>query len=321
MIPLSIALGDYDVNRGLIDSQVEVTGCRLTVIPGLPSPERHWRFLRHEEFDACELSLGSFLADFSSGRFVAVPAFPHRRFRHHYYFVNRQAGIRSPKDLEGRSVGLRTWQTTAGIWMRGILAQEYGVDLRKVRWVTQSEEDITSVHPPVTLHRAERDLEAMLLDGEIDAVMYPEMLPSFAKGDPRVARLFPDPKAEEQAYYQRTGIFPIMHLLAIRRSVVEANPWVPVSLLKAWEASKDRAMKRLQNPRTVSLAWLTPLLEEEHRILGPDPWQVGLTPGNRKALETALQYAYDQGILAQNLDVETLFWPSTLDELPHYVGG
>ena len=320
MIRLSMALGDYDINRGLIEGRVGVEGCDTSVITGLASPERHWRFMRHEEFDVCELSMGSYLAALPEHRFVAVPAFPHRRFRHHYYFVRSGSGIGDPQDLEGRNVGVRTWQTTAGIWMRGILQHEHGVDLGRIHWYAQHEEDVASARPSVPLQRAERDIEQLLLDGGLDALIYPETLPSFAAGDPRVARLFPDAKAAEQAYYRKTGIFPIMHLLAIRRSVAEAYPWLPRQVLHAWRESKDLAMKRLENPRSVSMAWLTPLREEERSLLGPDPWQVGLTPGNRKALETLMGYAMEQGVAARLPSVEELFWPSSLDDLPRYVG-
>lgn len=320
MIRISMALGDYDINRGLIDGRVRVEGCETSVITGLASPERHWRFLRHEEFDACELSVGSYLASLPEQRFVAVPAFPHRRFRHHYYFVRRASEIREPKDLEGRNVGLRTWQTSAGIWMRGILQHEHGVDLGRIRWFTQDEEDIGSIRPPVPLHRTRENIEELLLQGGLDALLYPETLPSFAANDPRVGRLFPDAKAAEQQYYRSTGIFPIMHVLAIRRSVAEANPWLPRQILHAWRESKDLAMRRLENPRSVSMAWLTPLREEERALLGSDPWQVGLTEGNRKALETVMSYAVEQGIVAELPQVEELFWPSSLDVLPRYVG-
>jgi 4,5-dihydroxyphthalate decarboxylase len=317
---LSLAVGDYDINRGLIDGSVAVEGCETTVLT-MPSPERHWRFMRHGEFDACELSLCSYLASLRQGRLTAVPCFPHRRFRHHYVFVRADAGVRGPRDLEGRSVGLRTWQTTAGMWMRGILQHDYGVDLQRVRWVTHGEEDVPEAVPAAPVERGDRDPERMLLDGELDAVLYPETLPSFRRGDPRVARLFPDPKAEEQAYYRRTGVFPIMHLVAVRREVAEADPWLPRNLLQAFERSKRLAYRRMENPRSVSLAWFTALYEEERALLGPDPWEYGLTEANRRNLAAALRYAHEQGILAQPAAPEDLFWPPTLDAIPEYVGG
>lgn len=319
MIRLSLGVGDYDINRGLIDGSVRVDACETTVLT-LASPERHWRFMRHGEFDACELSLCSYLASLRHGRLVAVPYFPHRRFRHHYYFVRADAGIREPRDLEGRTVALRTWQTTAGLYMRGMLAHDYGVDLARIRWVTQGEEDVPEALPSLPIERGDRDPEQLLLAGEVDAVFYPEPLPSFRNGDPRVARLFPDAKAEEQAYYRRTGIFPIMHLVALRREVAEANPWLPTTLMQAFERSKRLAYRRMENPRSISLAWLTALQEEERSILGSDPWQSGLTEGNRRTLSAALLYAREQGIIDRSLTPEELFWPASLDEIPKYVG-
>ncbi len=310
-----MALGDYDLNRGLIDGAVHVENCETAVITGLSSPERHWRFLRHEEFDVCELSIGSYLAALPESRFVAVPAFPHKRFRHHYYFVHSDETLKGPKDLEGRRVGLRTWQNTAGIWMKGILQHHYGVDMGSIQWFAQDAEHVETGEGPRP-RRAEGNIEKMLLEGRLDALLYPETLPSFAAGDPRVGRLFPDAKAAEQEYYRATGIFPIMHLLAIRRSIAEENPWLPETLLAAWRRSKDLAMQRLEDPRSISLAWMTPLREEERTILGPDPWGTGLTSQNRIALQTLIGYAAEQGILKGLPTVEQLFWAGTLGAAP-----
>src|SRR5574341_2309794 len=141
-VRLTLGCGDYDLLRPLIEGTVKPKGVDLTVLT-MSSPERHWRMLRHEEFDVCELSMASYLADRSRGdRFIAIPVFPHRRFRHSYIFVHAGAGIQGPKDLEGRRVGLRTFQTTAGLWARGILQHEYGVAIDTVEWLTQDEEDV-----------------------------------------------------------------------------------------------------------------------------------------------------------------------------------
>jgi 4,5-dihydroxyphthalate decarboxylase len=321
MLHLSLALGDADLHRGLLDGTVPIEGCDAAVV-AFPAAERHRRFLRHGEFDACELSLGSYLAALGSGRFTAVPVFPHRRFRHHDYFVRTGAGIVTPQDLEGRAVALRTWQTTAGLWMRGILQHEHGVDLARIRWVTHDEEEVPGVRPPFPVERrADRDPEELLLAGEVDAALCPETLPSFRRGDPRVARLFPDAKEEEMAYHRRTGVFPIMHLLAVRRGVAEANPWLPRNLMRAFERSKQLAYRRLGDPSAVSLAWLTPLYEEQLDVLGPDPWASGLTDGNRKALGAALLYAEEQGILPKAPRPDDLFWPAALDGTPGAQGG
>jgi 4,5-dihydroxyphthalate decarboxylase len=302
-----MAVGDYDLHRALITGAVGITGCEAVVIGGLSSPERHWRALRHEEFDVCELSLGSYLAALHQGRWVAVPVFPHRRFRHHYFFVRRDADIGDLRGLAGCRVGLMTWQATAGIWMRGLMT-DAGVELASIRWYSQYEEFVPTVRPPVALERAPRDLEAMLLDGELDAVLYPETLPSFRRGDPRVRRLFAAPLPEEQRYFLRTRVFPPMHVLALRRSLAEAHPWLPERLVEGWEASKRAALARLATPGSLPLAWQEWLWETERRLLGPDPWQTGLTIDNLAALTALCRYAFEQGILDRPLDPSALFW-------------
>lgn len=321
-LQLSLACGDYDLLRPLLDGAVQPEGIDLVCIP-LPSPERHWRMLRREEFDVCELSLASYLVDRDrSQRFTAIPVFPHRRFRHGYVFVRQDGPVREPRDLQGRRVGLRTYQNTAGLWVRGILQHDHGVDLRTIRWVGQDEEDLP-VDPSPRGIRLERvpaggNIDRMLASGELDAVIYPEVLPSYRRGDPAVRRLFEDYAEREKAYFSRTRIFPIMHTVVVRTALLERHPWIAVNLLHAFEASKRECYRRLQDPRRVSLAWFLPALEEQQRLLGPDPWAYGLE-ANRHVLDTAAQYAFEQGLTTRRLDVDGLFAPSTLEGAPRFV--
>lgn len=321
-IHLTLACGNYDINRALIDGTVLPRGVELTVIVA-PSPERHWRMARNLEFDVCEFSLGSYLIAHDRGDHgtVAIPAFPHRRFRHGYIFVNTAAGIREPKQLEGRRIGIRTWQTTAGLWARGILQDEHDVDLRSIDWVAQDEEDVPLT--PGHGFRIERSPEGrpvteLLATGELDALIYPELPELIRAGDTRVARLFDDPKRAEIDYVTRTGFFPIMHTVLIRRQLAEAHPWLPRELLVAFEASKHRAFEAMRDPRRVSLAWFSEALEEQRRILGPDPWSYAFGP-NRPAVETMIRWSHEQGMIARRFAPEDLFWPSTLTDIPHYV--
>lgn len=321
-IHLSLACGAYDINRALINGAVQPDGIELTVLVE-PSPQRHWRMGRHREYDVCEFSLASYLMmrDRGDSSVVAIPVFPHRRFRHSFAFVNARSGIRTPKDLEGRKVGLRTWQTTAGVWLRGILQDEHRLDLRAVRWFSQDEEDIPLALPPGIAHERVpegKTVTRMLEEGELDALLYPEQPGAVARGDPRVRRLFDDPRHEEVAYFERTGIFPIMHTVVLQESVLAAHPWVAVNLLRAFRESKDRAFAAMRNPRAISLAWLQEAIEEQERVLGPDPWAYEV-PRNRVALETFVRYAHEQGLIARRLPVESLFYPTTLEELPRYV--
>jgi len=318
---LTLSCGDYDITRGLIDGTTSIEGVDLTVI-ALPSPERHWRMIRHLEFDICELSMASFLVGHGQGApYAAIPAFPHRRFRHGYVFCNPEAGVRTVRDLGGARVGLRTLQTTAGLWVRGILQHEYGVDLGSITWVAQDEEEVPL--PPtfrLRLERASRgdDVDAMLVRGALGAVIYPEILPSFAAGHPNVRHLFEDYKAEEIRYYRKTGVFPIMHTVVIRRELVDRHPWLPQSVLKGFEASKRHAYRRMLDPRRISLAWVLPLMEEQRVVMGDDPWPYTLE-ANRTALETLIGYAFEEGCIAARPAVDELFFESTHDALPAYL--
>jgi 4,5-dihydroxyphthalate decarboxylase len=320
---LSLACGDYDLNQALVDGSEPIAGVDELVVLTMSSPERHWRLMRHHEFDICEFSMASYLAmrDQRSDPYIAVPVFPHRRFRHSYLFVNRDAGVTSPRDLEGRAVGLRTWQTTAGLWTRGILEDFYGVNLRAIEWVCQDEEDL-----PLDLHdfRLRRvpegqDVDRMLVDGELAGLMYPEIPPSFRDGDPRIKRLFSDAKAEEQRYFRETGIFPIMHTVVIRESLLEWNPWLAMNVVQAFRKAKARAWKKMEDPRRVSLAWFREGLEEQRTVLGADPWPYDL-PNNWKAVDAMCEYAARGGLTRRRLSVDELFFPPSVDEPPRYVG-
>lgn len=321
-LTLSIALGDYDINRPLIDGVVEPQAIRL--LPTVKSsPERHWRMLLHEEFDVCEMSLGSYVALSSRGddRFVGIPVFPHRRFRHSFIFVTGARDIARAEDLHETSIGLRSWQTTAGIYMRGFLAHNYGLPLESVDWVAQDRDDIDLDLPAsFRLRRVEpgETVTRLCASGELAGLLYPEIPDEVRAGTGRIRRLFDDPRAEEERHYRETGIFPIMHLVVVRRQLVEQHPWICRNLVQAFDTAKGMAMARLRDPRTVSLAWLRWLIEHERDLLGPDPWINGLEP-NRHVLDTFLGYAHEQGVAARRLAAEDLFHSSVLEEPPGYV--
>lgn len=319
---LSLACGDYELVRPLIEGVVQPEGIDLTLIT-TQMPERNWRMSHHEEFDVCEYSLAAYVIAKSQGRrFTGIPVFLHRRFRHSFIFTRTAADIRRPTDLEGRPVGLRQYSATAGVWARGILKSEYGVATETIQWFTKDPEDV-----PLDFERFQRysvrqfppgrEMEAPLLSGELDAVIYPETLPSISQRRPEVRRLFEDPKAEEIAYFRKTGIFPIMHLTVIKNDLLERHPWVARSLLKAFEQAKQLSYRRMQDPRRYPLAWGMLLREEQEEILGPDPWVYGLEK-NRNNLETFLDYAVDQELAPTRFAAEELFHPSTIGDLPRY---
>jgi 4,5-dihydroxyphthalate decarboxylase len=310
-LSLTLACGDYEITRPLIDGKVQVDGVDLTILTKMDSATRHWRFLRNGEFDVAEVSSSSYLAARDNDwPFRAIPVFLHRRFRHGFMFINTGKGIGKPADLIGRKVGVKTLMTSAVLWMRGILEHEYGVPLKSIEWFAELDDDVeVSLPKDLKLTRLPHDksVETMLADGELDAVLHSDLIKPFMAKDARVARLFADHKAEEMAYYRRTGIFPIMHVFGIRQPVAEQYPWLAVNLYKAFNEAKAIAMARMQNPRIVPLAWYRDAWEEQESILGLDPWEYGLTDKNRKNLETLVGYSHEQGLIKKKPTLEQLF--------------
>jgi 4,5-dihydroxyphthalate decarboxylase len=302
-IPITLACGDNEIVRPLINGKVNVDGVDLTILTDMDSATRHWRFLNNGEFDVAEVSGSSYLTARDNGMpFRAIPVFLHRRFRHGFMFINTSKSIAKPADLRGRRIGVKTMMTTAVLWMRGILQHEYGVPLNSIKWIAELEDDIKVALPEDIKYSClpnEKSVETMLAEGELDAVFHSDFIKPFLAKDPRVARLFADHKAEEIAYFKRTGIFPIMHVLGLRRELTDKYPWLAVNLFKAFNEAKNIAMKRMVNPRIVPLAWYRDAWEEQERILGPDPWQYGLTASNRKVLETLIGYSHEQGLIGK----------------------
>jgi len=318
---LCLACGSYDLLRPLIEGVVAPAGVDLNVLT-MASPERHGRMLRHEEFDICELSLVGYLVAWDQGRpFTAIPAFPHRRFRHGYMFKRMNCGIEKPSDLNGKRVGLDTLQNSAGLWMRGILQDHYGVDLRSIEWWCQEEEDIPFEPAPwvrVRRVRGEKSIDRMLVEGELEAALYPELIPSFKNHSPNVGLLFPNPKEAEIDYYKKSGIFPIMHTVAIKNKILEENPWVAVATLQAFRRAKEICYERMKDPRAFALVWVKELMREQEAIFGPDPWPYNLEE-NFKALEAVIRYAHDQGLIKRKPRMEDLFFPASLQDIQGYL--
>ncbi len=310
-IHLTLATGDYETVRALKEGTVRPDGIELTVLTDMTSDVRHWRMVRNREFDIAELSMSNYLTAKSIGLpFVAIPVFLHRRFRHGFIFINTTKGIRTPADLVGRKVGLRNFQATTNLWLRGILEHEYQLPHRSLQWFTQDEEEVDWRPPPdLDIKRVApgKNVELMLLEGELDALIHPELIRGIRAGDKRVARLFPNYYELEIDYFRRTGIFPIMHTTAIKKEVVDRYPWVPVNLMLAFEESKRVAYKRMENPRVVPLAWFSHFLEEQEEILGRDPWVNGLGSENRKNIQALMQYSEEQGLLARKVSIDELF--------------
>jgi 4,5-dihydroxyphthalate decarboxylase len=253
---------------------------------------------------------------------MAIPVFPGRRFRHNGIYINRKSGIREPKDLKGRLVGSPEYQVTASVWIRGILEDEYGVKPSDVRWRAgglwepNRTEKVTFTLPKgVELERIGPDqtLSAMLENGEIDALIGPRAPSGFYKGHPDIVRLFPDYMTVEKDYFRHTGIFPIMHLLAVHKRKIAELPWLPASLFKAFERAKDMAIERLleENEPMATYPWIDGVVAEAQAIMGKDFWPYGLEE-NRKTIETFLRYHREQGLAERTLRIDELFVPSTM---------
>ena len=319
---LSLACGPYDLLTPLIDGVVTASGVDLTMLT-MASPERHGRMLRHEEFDVCELSLVGYLVARDRGRaFTAIPVFPHRRFRHGYAVKRMRCGIEAPADLNGKRVGLDTVQNSAGLWMRGILQDHYGVDLRSIEWWCQEHEEVPFAPASwLRVHRVPpgRNIDRMLVDGDLEGAVYPETLPSIRHGSPHVGLLFPNPREAEIDYYRKTGIFPIMHTVVIKHAILDRDPWVAVSLLQAFQRSKELCYRRLKDPRNLALVWAGDLRQQQEALFGPDPWPYNLDD-NRPALEAIVRYAFDQGLITKTPRIEELFFPASLQAIQRYVG-
>jgi 4,5-dihydroxyphthalate decarboxylase len=315
---LTVACGDYEIVRAIKEGTVKADGLDLVMLTGMGPRERHWRMARHAEFDICEANVGAYFMERDHGvELTAIPVFLHRRFRHGFLFVNAKAGIREPKDLIGKKVGGTNFQPASNIWMRGILEEEYGLPHRQVSWVVERSEDVAFTPPKdlrIEMIAPGKKLDVMLAEGEIPAMLSPEIPRLFLQGDKRIVRLFPNYKDIELAYFRKTGIFPIMHVTTIRQEIVDKYPWVPTNLVKAFEEAKNIAYRRIANPRMVPIAWVRTALEEQEEVLGTDPWAYGLTPANRKNLETVLRYTHQQGMIGKMMPLDSLFADTDLGD-------
>ena len=321
---LTLACWDYDRTRALADGRVQPEGIDLNFLP-LHVEETFFRMLRNREFDVAEMSLSSYSVSLTRDdpAFIAIPVFPSRFFRHSCIFVSAKSGIREPKDLAGKRFGVPEYQMTAPVWIRGILADEYGVAPTSVQYFTGGEEEpgrdekLKLNLPPefsVTPIGPTQTLSQMLADGEIDALHTARTPSTFYSRPDDVKRLFPDFVPVEKDYFRRTGIFPIMHVVAIRRSVYEANRWIAQSLFKAFCEAQAVTYDNLAvtSAMTSMLPWQVAAVEEARAELGDDWWPYGFAR-NRDVLDTFLRYHHEQGLSPRRLQPEELFAPETFE--------
>ena len=326
---LTLACWDYDRTRALLEGRVGVAGWRIDA-KVQPPEETFPRAVADAPFDVSELSLSSYLMQVSRGEgaYIAIPAFVSRAFHHGAIYVRTKRGIETPKDLEGRLVGVPEYQMTMALWVRGILGDEYGVDFRKIRYRTggankPGRKERLALELPEDMDVAPipegSTLNELLLAGELDAVIAPTPPDGFTAGDKAVRRLFADPAAEEQAYYDRTGLFPIMHVIGVRRTLADEHPGLAADLFRAFVEARNLAMREhdltaRSSANRMMLPWFADQWEATKDLMGDDFWPYGVAE-NRAELEAVCRYSHEQNLGRKRLSVEALFAPETV-ELP-----
>ncbi|WP_346898805.1 ABC transporter substrate-binding protein [uncultured Roseibium sp.] len=321
---LSLAMGDYDRTRAIYDGRVKIDGVD-PICMQLSPEEMFFRAFRHQAFDISELSLSSYSISVARGEphYIAIPVFLSRAFRHTSGYIRTDRGIAKPKDLIGRRIGIAEYQLSANVWFRGILEEEYGVKPSDIEWVrggmdTPGRPEKIKVQLPSDIRVSEAPegatLNQMLIDGDIDGFVGPRSPRCFDEGVPDIGRLFPDTVGEAENYYKKTGIFPIMHVLGIRRTLADEHPWLPGALFKAFTQAKAVAQAALADTSAtkVTMPFVEDNLARARALMGPDIWSYGLQP-NVKTLDTFLGYHHAQGLSPRRVSVDELFHPATLE--------
>jgi 4,5-dihydroxyphthalate decarboxylase len=322
-LQLSVAVGPYDRTRALVDGSVQIDGVEPLCMTLSPE-EIFFRAFRHAEFDICELSLSSFTVKTAQGNcpYVGVPAFVSRTFRHTAIYVRRDR-IKEPADLKGKKVGVPEYQLTANVWARAILEDDFGVKPSDISWVrgpisdAERPEKISIKLPPdVKLEDAPqgKTISQLLADGAIDGFIAPRAPDLDLRKHPDIGWLFPDPTSAAKDYYKRSGIFPIMHLVGVRRELVQQHPWLPAALLKAFDRAKAVALELINDTSAtkVTLPFVEENLKAARELMGEDFWPYGIAP-NRKTLEAFLRRHHAEGLSSRLVKVDEMFHPSTYE--------
>jgi 4,5-dihydroxyphthalate decarboxylase len=307
---LSILTGHYDIVRAIYDGRVQPKGIEL--VPGAYPGTRgiHDQVAHGKACDINEYNGGHYVVQKAHGRadITAIPVFLHRRFRHGFIYINASKGIARPSDLAGRRIACRSIGAAAAYWMRAHL-EEHGAPHRSITWVIQDPDEASEQAPAMkieVLPKGKR-VEQVVLEGEVDAIIMPNVFEAHAKGDRRVARLWPNYKEVEIDYYKRTGFFPIMHVTTVPTEIVAKYPWVVESLTLAFEEAKQLAFQRLANPRNVPLAFSHAYREEEAALLGPDPWEYGLSDLNQRNYGALVRFVHEQVLDGPRPTLQQLF--------------
>lgn len=324
MIEITIACNDYDRTRPIMDGRVRVEGCEVTFLP-LDAEEVFFRAFRYQEFDVSELSFSSYMVQTTRGDcpYIGIPAFVSRLFRHSSIYIRTDRGIRTPADLRDKLIGIPEYQLTALVWIRGILQDEYGIDPKDIHWRSGGQEQTgRDERTPLTLTNGVdlqpippgETLSNMLIEGKLDALFTARAPSCFVNDSPNIDRLFRNYREVEKEYYKKTKIFPIMHLIGVRKRLVEKYPWLPGSLYKAFCEAKDIAMAEVRDVAAlnVTLPWAEAEALETIALMGKDYWKYGVAE-NAREIEAITRYSYGQGLALRKLTPEELFAKSTFE--------
>lgn len=322
-LSLSLACAPYDRTQPLFDKRVEIEGVDLTCHP-MQTDRSFTIAYSTRDYDITELSASSHMLTVARGdaHYVAVPAFVSRVFRHSSIYIRTDRGIKSAADLKGRTIGVPQYQMTAALWARGLLSDEYGVESKGVTWRTGGLDkpgggERTPLDAPdfsITPIGPTETLSALLADGTLDAIMASRAPRCFTERAPNIARMFPDYRADEEAYYRKTGLFPIMHTIGIRRSLVEQHPWLAPAVFRAFSQSLDIAIEQLHHDGAyyATLPWLPHDLSRVETAMGKDFWPYGIAK-NKPALDAMLRWSVEQGLSKRVPSYDELFAPGCLD--------
>lgn len=322
-LTVSLAVAPYDRVQPLFTGRVRIEGCEVNYFP-LEAEEVFARAYSSQDFDITELSSSSHILTSARGDapYIGIPAFVSRVFRHSAYYIRTDRGIKTPQDLKGKTVGVPEYQMTAALWARGILSDEYGVKAQDIHWRNGGQEqpgrkERTPIDPPgIDLKPipSDKTLSAMLEAGELDAIISARAPSCFTRGAPNIARLFPDFRKAEEAYFRKTGLFPIMHLIGIRKTLVEKHPWLPASVFKAFLQAREIALKEVKDVGVLHamLPWMPDEVARTQAVMGPNFWPYGIEE-NRKDLEAMLRWSYEQGLSPRQAKLEDVFARGTFE--------
>jgi 4,5-dihydroxyphthalate decarboxylase len=325
-LPITIATWDYDRVRALVDGRVRVEGCDVNYIT-MPVEECFERAYFHGEFEVAEIGFSPYLIALSRGScpYVAVPAFLSRMFRHSAVYVRTDRGIDGPAALKGKRIGVPEYQMSAVLWFRGYLKDDFGIEAKDISWIQGGLEDPGRREKfplnlpagfPLSAAPEGQSLSQMLADGALDAVIAARRPSCFVAGHPKVRRLFPDYRTAERDYYRRSGIFPIMHAVGVRRDVLDRHPWLAASVYKAFVQAKRLADAEFAETTAlkIGLPWVNAEFDETRELMGEDFWSYGINQANRRTLDAMARYSFEQGLAVRLLKVEEMFAESTFSE-------